>query len=81
MWIKIELPNVHDEEVHLDPNGALHFYGKSELKGNHCYKLHLDLFSTINTEVSLFFLWADLTNDFVAKYLAKERMERTFYHH
>jgi hypothetical protein len=48
VWIKIELPNVHDEEIHLDPNGALHFYGKSELKGSHCYKLHLDLFSTIN---------------------------------
>lgn len=52
MWIKIELPNVHDEEIHLDPNGVLHFYGKSELKGNNCYKLNLDLYSTIDIKVS-----------------------------
>jgi len=52
VWIKIELPNVYDENIHLDPNGALHFYGKSGLKGDNCYTLHLELYSTINVEVN-----------------------------
>lgn len=83
VWIKIELPNVHDEEIHLDPNGALHFYGKSELKGSHCYKLHLDLFSTINDVVSRYFLnfreriWHAII---LEKHLEKERMECAIYY-
>lgn len=52
VWIKVELPNIYDENIRLDPLGKLSFYGKSKLKGENCYALNLELYSTIDIFVS-----------------------------